>query len=135
MYIKLSKKHMGICLLISCLFLTSYLSVFNTSDFSTANLCNVSAVDGENENSSMNGGAYSCHFSYESSADTSISYPFISIKQSRSQVVRINFGILTAITAAQLICLIFSSKLSYSFCTPFNSIRITTFLHKKDGMK
>lgn len=135
MYLKSSKKHIGICLLISCLFLTSYLSVFDTISFSKLNVFNVSSINGENENSSMNGGANAWDFCYQSAADTSISFPFLSIKQSRAQVTRINFNILTAIAAAQLICFIYSSRLSDRICTPFNSIGITAFLHKKDGMK
>lgn len=135
MRMKSSKNLMGISLLIICLLLTGYVSVFNTADPANVNVYNASPINGEDRNTSMNGGAYSWHFSYQTAADTVRSFLFVSPKQFHSQLAGIIFSILTAIAAAQLICLIYSSKLSNRFCLPFNSLSITTFLHKQDGMK
>jgi hypothetical protein len=136
MYIKVSKKNMGICLLLCCLFLTSYLTILNTtgSIFSDMNVSDISSVGGS-EHSSMSGGTNIGNFDYLSVADTSIGFFFSSAKQFRGQVTKFNLNVLTAIAAAQLISLIYSSRLSNIICTPFNSISITAFLHKKDGMK
>lgn len=82
---------------------------------------------------SMNG-ASTGHFDYLA-ADTSID-PFISLmKQSRGLFTKFGFNLLTAVAAAQIISFIYSSRLSAQVCSQFNSIKITCFLHKKDGMK
>lgn len=136
MYLKVSKKNMRICLLLCCLFLTSYLTILNTTGtiFSDMNVSDISSRGG-NEHSSMSGGTNIGNFDYLSAADSSIGFFFSSAKQFRSQVTKFNLNVLTAIAAAQLIGLIYSSRLSNISCTPFNSISITAFLHKKDGMK
>ena len=136
MYIKVSKKNMGICLLLCCLFLTSYLTILNTtgSIFSDMNVSDISSVGGS-EHSSMSGGTNIGNFDCLSAVDAFIYFSFFSAKQFRGQVSKTNFNVLTAIAAAQLIGLICSSRLSHIICTPFNSISITAFLHKKDGMK
>jgi hypothetical protein len=136
MYFKISKKNMRICLLLCCLLLTSYLTILNTTGtiFPDMNVSDISSRGG-NEHSSMSGGTNIGNFDYLSAADTSIGFFFSSAKQFRSQVTKFNLNVLTAIAAAQLIGLIYSSRLSIISCTPFNSISITAFLHKKDGMK
>jgi len=134
---KISKKHILIGLLLCSLFLTGYMSVFNTigSISSDANGYDISSVSGGSEHSSMNGGINFGHVDYMTTTDTSIDSSFFSMKQSRWPVPKTGFNILTAIIAAQIICFIYSSRLSAGICTQFNSIRITFFLHKKDGMK
>ncbi len=137
MHTKVSKKHIFICLLLCSLFLTSYISVLNTNGLisSASDLFDISSVSGGSEHSSMNGGANPGHVAYMAATNTSIEILISSIKQSRSLVTKTSFNILSAIIAAQIICLIYSSSLSEKICTQFNSIRITFFLHKKDGMK
>jgi hypothetical protein len=68
-------------------------------------------------------------------AGTSIEFFFSSIRNTRPQVAKTISDILTALISAQIVCLVCSSRLSRNICTHFNSIRITFFLHKKDGMK
>ena len=137
MQIKISNKRILICLLLCSLFLTSYISILNTNGliFSDVNLFDRSSISGANEPSSMNDSANSGHVDYMATTDTSINLSISSLKQSRWLVTKTSFNNLTAIVAAQKICFICSSRLSDTICTQFNSIRITFFLHKKDGMK
>lgn len=136
MYIKMRKKHIGICLLVCCLFLTGYLSILNTGNiFADNNVFASSSIGGGSQHTSMDGTADSGHFDYLSATDTAICYPAFSIQQSRSQVTKIKSNLLTTIITALLICFVYSSRLCARVCTPFNSLRITVFLHKKDGMK
>ncbi|MGI5921146.1 MAG: hypothetical protein ACOX6I_05355 [Syntrophomonadaceae bacterium] len=137
MHMKLDKKCMWLCVLLCALFLTSYLSVLNTTGIAASNMnvFDASSISGGNEHSSMNGEANSRHYDYISATDSSIDFSIFSAKQSRCPVTDFSFNILTAILVAQLISFIYSSRLSDRICTQFNSIRITVFLHKKDGMK
>jgi hypothetical protein len=135
MHIKTDKKHIFICLFLCFLFLASYISVFNTSDIiaSDLNISDVSFGSREIGHSSMAGEADSWHFDYMSpSMDLS---NLSALKNTRSLVTKTIFNILTAIISTQIICLFCTSRFSQNFCTPFNSIRIIFFLHKKDGMK
>lgn len=137
MQIKLSKKNILICLLLCSLLLTSYISVLNTNGIIPVdvNIFGRSSLSGASEHSSMNGGANSGYVDYIATTDTSIDFSVSSLKQSRWPVPKTGFNILTAIIVAQIICFIYSSSLSDRISTPFNSIRITFFLHKKDGTK
>ena len=137
MQIRVSKKHIWICLLLCSLFLTSYISVLNINGIisSNVNVSESSSISGGSENSSMNGGTNSGHVDYMAATATSIDFSIFSLKQSRWLVTKNSFNILTAIVTAQIICLIYSSRLSDKTCAQFNSITITAFLHKKDGMK
>ncbi|MEN6460424.1 MAG: hypothetical protein ABFC94_03520 [Syntrophomonas sp.] len=139
MRMKSSKKHVIMCLLLCSLFLTSYISFLNTNDIisSVANLSNASFESGASEHSLMVAETNSWHFDYVSATGTSILelFNFSSIKNTRPLVTKTIFDILTALIAAQIVCLIYSARLSKNICTQFNSIRIIFFLHKKDGMK
>lgn len=137
MQIKISNKHILICMLLCSLFLTSYLSVLNTNGVipSDINIFDRSSISGEREHSSMNGGINSGHVDFTAMTDTSIEFIILSMKQARGLVAKTNFNILTALVAALIICFIYSSRLSERSCTPFSSLSITVYLHKKDGMK
>lgn len=139
MRMKISKKHIFMCLLLCSLFLTSYISVVNTNSIisSEVNGADISFGSGGSEHSLMVGGNNLWHFDYISATGTSILefFNFSSIKNTRPLVSKTIIDILTALIAAQIVCLIYSAKLSRNICTQFNSIRITFFLHKKDGMK
>ena len=137
MRMKAGRKHIFICLLLCALFLTSYITVFNNIGIipSEANLSDVSFGSEGNGHSSMDGGTNFRHFAYIDTGTSIEFYNFSSIKNKRSLVAKTNFNILTALIAAQLVCLIYSSRLPKNICTQFNSIRIIYFLHKKDGMK
>lgn len=137
MQIKVSKKHIWICLLLCSLFLASNISVLNINGIisSDVNVFDSSSVGGESERSSMNSEDNYSHFDYISTTDSSVNFSIFSLKQSRCPLTKTNLNILTAMIAAQIICFIYSSRLSDKTCTQFNSIRITLFLHKKDGMK
>lgn len=137
MYIKARKSYIGICLLVCCLFLANFVSVIDItgSAFTDVNMFDNSSAQGESQQPSMNGTANIGHFDYLSAADTFIYFSAISAQQSRSQSAKFIFYLLTALAAVLLICLVYSSRLSARFCTPFNAIGITVFLHQKDGMK
>lgn len=137
MQIKISKKNIMICLLLCSLFFTSYISVLNTNGIIPVevNIFERSSLSGGSEHSSMNGGANSGYVDYIAATDTFIDFSASSLKQSRWPVPKTGFNILTAIIAAQIISFFYSSRLSDRISTPFNSIRITFFLHKKDGTK
>lgn len=136
MQIRISKNPILIWLLLCSLFLTSYISVFNIPGMLPSDL-NVSArssMSGGSGQMSMNGAAGTGYLAYLA-ADTSID-SFISLmKQSRGLFSKSGFDLLTAVAAAQIISFICSSRLSEDICSQFNSIKITFFLHKKDGMK
>ena len=137
MQIKVSKKNILIYLLLCSLFLTSYISVLSTNGIipSDVNIFERSSISGGSEPSSMNGGINSGHVYFMATNNTSIEFFILSMKQSRWPVPKTGFDIFTAIITALIICFLYSSRLSAGICTQFNSIRITFFLHKKDGMK
>ncbi len=137
MQIRVSKKHIWICLLLCSLFFTSYISVFNTNGMisSAENIFDRSSISGGSEPSSMNGGINSGHVDFMATANSSIEIFISSLKPARWLVSKNGFNLLTAILAAQIICFIYSARLSAAICTQFNSLSITRFLHKKDGMK
>lgn len=137
MYIKAGKKNIGISLLLCCLFLTSYLSVLNTFAPVSSAPDIMSAVPsaGAGSESSMSGGAAHESFDYLSAADTFLGLTKSPAGQTRGQSGKLFFDLFCALTAAQFIRLICSSRLSAGSYTPFNSISIITFLHKKDGRK
>ncbi len=138
MQMKASKKHVCICLLLCSLFITSYMGVLNTNGIisSETNGFDISFGSEASEHSSMEGGTNFRHFAYMSTTGTSIEFfNFSPIKNTRSQVNKTFSDVLTALIAAKIVCFIYSSRLPNNICTQFNSIRITFFLHKKDGMK
>lgn len=138
MQMKISKKHIGTCILL-CSLLLAYCSGFvigNGCDSSggyswTAN--NLSALSGT-EHTSMDGGTDLWHINY--SILNNITGLFLSSeKPSEGLHVKTLFNILICLITAQIICLIYSSRLALSLCSQFNSIGIALYLHKKDGMK
>jgi hypothetical protein len=133
---KVNQKHFFICLLLISLFLTSYISVLNTNGIisSDTNASDVSFSSGGSRHSLMDGGTNFRHLDYISAISIEF-FNFSSIKNTRPLAAKTIFDILTALIAAQIVCLIYSSRLSKNICTEFNSIRIIFFLHKKDGMK
>jgi len=134
MQIKLSKKHIWICLLLCSLFFTSYISVFNTNGIISPgmNALQRSSFSGGNEHSSMND---SRHLNYAAVTGNSFEFFISSLKSSRPLDTKIGFNILSAIIAAQIIFLIYLSRLSNRTSASFGSLSITVFLHKKDGLK
>lgn len=134
---KAGKKHVFICLLLCSLFLSSYFTVLNTNgiiSFET-NVYDVSFGSGGSGHSSMDSVTNFGH-SYLPNIGAPVElFNIFSIKNTQSLIIKVIFGTLTALIAAQIIGLIYSSKLSRNICTHFNSIRIVFFLHQKDGMK
>jgi len=55
--------------------------------------------------------------------------------KSRGPSYKNNYASLTAVFAANVTGLIYCLRLSKEICNQFDSIQITAFLHKKDGMK
>lgn len=136
MQIKLTRKHFLICLLLCSLFITSYASVLNTNGtvFSDVNVFGGSSLSGEHDHSAMNSEGDFGLVDYMT-AGSSPDFLVLSVKLSRLPNIKTTVTILTAFIAALTICLIYSSRLSNTVCTQFDSIQITAFLHKKDGMK
>lgn len=135
MQIRISKNRILIGLLLCSLLLTGYISVFNTAGVipSEMNVFARSSMSGGSQ-SSMKVAVNTWPLDYLT-ADTAIDFSNLSIKQSRWLFAKTNSDTLTAATAALMICFIYSSRLSDQICSQFNSIQITFFLHKKDGMK
>jgi|GEM_PF-1042643 len=138
MRMKTSKKNVLMCLLLCSLFLTSYISVFNTNGIISleANVSDVSFGSEGSGHSSMDGGTNFGHFGYLSTIDSFIEFlNFSSVKNTRPLAAKTLFDLLTALITIQIVCLISSLRRSENLCTQFNAIKITFFLHKKDGMK
>jgi len=131
-----SKNYILISLLLCSWFLASYISVLNTAAIisSDVNAAAVSSMSGGNGQSSMNGAANTRHLDYMAE-DTAINFFIASLKQSRDKAAKTGFNTVTVIIAALVICLLCASRLSGSICSQFSSLKITFFLHKKDGMK
>ena len=134
MQMKVNKKYILVCLLICTLFLTSYISVFNAGGMISPELkiFTGSSLSGTSE-SSMNMGASSGHIGNMANIETLSS--LFSMKQSRELITKTGSNSVPVIIAALIIFLSYSSSLLQKTCTPLNSIQITIFLHKKDGMK
>jgi len=136
MQIRLSKKHIWICLLLCSLLFTSYISVLYPNSLISSDLnFNIFSIGGGNQHSSMNGGANPGYSDAMAAANPSLELSGFSLKQTRLLVPKTSYHLLTAILTAQIICFIYSARLSAAICTQFNSLSITRFLHKKDGMK
>ena len=137
MQIRLSRRHIFICLLLCSLFFTSYTGVLNTNGtvVPEANIFSSSSINGGSDHSSVNNGANSSPVDYISTTGSPITFYAFSLRETQWPNPKTNSNLLTAIIAAQIICLIYSLRLSYTNFTQFNSIQITAFLHKKDGMK
>jgi len=136
MQIKLSRRHFLICLLLCSLFITSYASVLNTngSIFPDINVFNGSSLSGGHDNSAMSSEGDSGLVDY-TTAGSFLEFSVFSVKLSRLPDIKTTVNLLVALIAALIISLIYSSRLSDTICTHFDSIQITAFLHKKDGMK
>ncbi|HWP98762.1 MAG TPA: hypothetical protein VN426_18115 [Syntrophomonadaceae bacterium] len=135
MPIKVSKKNIWICLLVCSLFLTSNIGILTTNGIVSSDgyAFNNSSINGGSEHSSMNGVTDLWNINYLSNISSEL---FVSsTKPSQWLLTKTIFNILTSSITAQIICLIYSSKLTGNLCSQFNSIGITLFLHKKDGMK
>ena len=135
MQMKVNKKYILVCLLICTLFLTSYSSVFNAGGNISPEMnafTGYSLSDGSSQ-SSMNGRANSGHLGYLANFATLSS--LFSMKQSRELITKTGSNSVPVIIAALIIFLSYSSSLLQKTCTPLNSIQLTIFLHKKDGMK
>lgn len=138
MQMKASKKNILIYLLLCSLFLTSYISVLGTNGIIPAdlNLFNRSSINEGEQSSAMNGGINAGHFDFTATTDSSREYSILSMKQWRWPAAKSGFNPLSALIAALFICLIYAAKRSEQICTSsFCSLKITVFLHKKDGMK
>lgn len=137
MQINASNKRIWLCLLICFLFAASYSGIFSTDNIVSSDLyaMNTSSASPGAQHSSMSGGAKLWHLNY--SAITNISTEFFgsSPKPAQWLFAKTIFNILSSSIIALIICLILSSRLAGSLCSQFSSIKITVFLHKKDGMK
>jgi hypothetical protein len=135
MQINTRHKHILIYLLLCSLFLTSFIGVYNAGSNITPelNALAASSFSGENNQSSMQTGANSRQFGFM--ANTEASSYLLALKQSQKLLIRNVLDTFVLTAAALIIYAIYSSTLLQKTCTPFNSLQITTFLHKKDGMK
>ena len=137
MQFKASRRHLLICLLLCSLFLTSYTSALNANGtiFSDASIFDGSSLNGSNQPSAMNNGAKSGLVDYIAANSSAISFSSISVKQARLPFSKTYLNLITALISLQILFLVWSSRLSNSVCPKFDSIQISIFLHKKDGMK
>jgi len=135
MQLKLTRNHLLICLLLCSLFITSYASVLNTNGtvFSDVNVFNGSSLSGTRDYSALNSEGTSGLIDYMASSWLELA--LFSVRLSRLPNMKIAFALLTAFIAAITLCLAYASRLSQTTCPHFDSIQITAFLHKKDGMK
>lgn len=137
MQIKVNNKHILLYLLICSLFLTSYISILNINGVISldVNVFDIFSTSDRVEHSSMNGGANVGYNDYLPATNTSTELSIFSMQQSRWLGTKTSPKILTAIVAALLACLFYYSRHSNKICPQLNSLLITIFLHKKDGMK
>jgi len=135
MQINPGRRHLLICLLLCSLFITSYASVLNTngSVSSDVNVFNGSSLGGTRDYSTMNGEGNSGLIDYMAFSFLDLS--LFSVKLSRLPNMKTAVNLLVAFISSITISLVYSSRLSNSFATQFDSIQISAFLHKKDGMK
>lgn len=133
--IKSNNKPILLCLLLYSLFFIGYISVLNTGGIISSDVLNIFSADGRGEHASMAGGTTAGYHDYLAATDTSTESSIFSMKQLRWPNTKDGSNMLTAIVAAQVACLSYYSRLSDQTYTQLNSSIITTFLHKKDGMK
>jgi hypothetical protein len=134
MQINTRQKHIFIYLLLCSLLLTSFISVYNVGANISPEL-NVlagSSLSGENSQSSMQSGANSRQFGNFSNIESSF---YLALKLSQKQITRNGLNTANLVIVALIVYAICSASLLQKTCTPLNSLQITTFLHKKDGMK
>jgi len=135
MQINANKKHILIYLLLCSLLITSFITVYNSGANISPEL-NVlagSSLSGENNQSSMQTGTNSRLFGFMANIESSSL--ILTLKQSQKPITRNGLNTATLIIAVLIIYAAYSASLLQNICTPLNSLQITTFLHKKDGMK
>jgi hypothetical protein len=135
MQIRINNKSSLICLLLCFLFLAGYVTILVTNGIIPISVNAFDIFSSNGEQSSMNGGANAGHDDYMTAVITSCEASNSSIQQSRSLNTKASFRTLAAIASVQTACSIYYTRLSDRICTQFNSISISAFLHKKDGMK
>lgn len=133
MQFKASKKHIWICLLVCSLFFAYGAALFHFSSDGYA--LNSAYFTAGAEQSSMTGAASLWHGNDPAITGISAELFISAMKHSQGLLFKVILSILTWLITARIICLIYSSRLAGSLCSQFDSIRITLFLHKKDGMK
>lgn len=129
MQIKLVKLIL-VCLLLCSLFLTSYITVFNTNGIVSTD---VNTSDRMSKHSSMSGSVG--HVDYMTATNIFVKTAVFTMKLSRWLGVKTSFNILTAIFAAQMTCLNYYSRFSDKTYTQLISRIIVVYLHNKDGIK
>jgi len=136
MQIKATNKYSLICLLLCLLFLTSYITVLNTNSIiSPNNILDIFSGNGGSEHASMNDSTNVGHDDYMAAVNTAWESSSFSIQQLHLPGTKTSFRTLAAMISVQTACLIYYARLSDRIRIQFNSIGITVFLHKKDGMK
>jgi len=135
MQINANKKHILIYLLLCSLFITSFITVYTAGTNITPEL-NVlagSSLSGENSQSSMQTGANSSQFGFMANIESSSL--LLALRQLQKLITRNGLHTANLVIAVLIIYATYSASLLQNICTPLNSLQITTFLHKKDGMK
>lgn len=135
MQIRINKKSSLICLLLCFLFLAGYITVLVTNGIIPANVNTFDVFSCNGGQSSMNGGTNAGHDDYMTAVITSCEASNSLIQQLRSLSTRVSFRTLAEVASVQTACSIYYTRLSDRIYTQFNSISISAFLHKKDGMK
>lgn len=137
MMTRLNEKHTVICLLLCALFLTSYTGFLNANGtiLSDINIFNGSSINGPDNNSSLGSGGNPWQADYITMAGSPAASYFLALRSSAWPETKTDIELLASLIEALIICLILSSQLTYTNSNHYNSIQITAFLHKKDGMK
>jgi hypothetical protein len=135
MQIKVNRIRILTYLFLCFLFSTWYIGVLNTNGIVASDATALVSAIGRGEPSSMNGGINGGPDDYMTAGDTLAEFFISSMRQARWLSPKTGPGILTAIVAAQVTCLLFYSRLSQKTCIQSNASIITAFLHKKDGRK
>jgi len=131
----ISKNRILLSLLLVCFLLTGGLSAANAADImaAEADVWACSSAGGSDSGLAVKGAVNAGPLDYLT-ANNAGALPNISLRQPRGLLAKADSDFLSA-AAAQANCFLSSSRLSNQICSQFNSIKITFFLHKKDGSK
>ena len=138
MRIIINGKRLQICVLLCSLLLLEYVNfgIFSSAQFISAGVSefNMASPSGASQHSSMSDSVYA-GLDILAAINDSARFNIASAGKSRGPSYKNNYASLAVGSAAHVTALIHYLRLSKEIYNQFDSIQITTFLHKKDGMK
>ncbi|MDD3365049.1 MAG: hypothetical protein PHZ03_08730 [Syntrophomonas sp.] len=138
MRITINGKRLQICVLLCSLLLLEYVNfgIFSSAQFISAGMSEFDNASAScaGKHSSMNDSVYA-GLDFLVAINDGTRFNIASAGKTRGPSYKNNYASLAVVSASHVAGLISYLRLSKEIYNQFDSIEITTFLHKKDGMK